>query len=182
MFGRATITTLDIGPHSSKFSFRRNVTAFIASSTRKIISEFFRCCIFRIIRFSIFVTVVNNQRSRSTSYLHLIRFLYQLSTKQTLAHQAILSTCNEATFSCKYLGLCYFARKRVVTKVERNDADHHAVMKFSSCRNKTLPQLVRIVDWQSIHALLQYPNSDVPTSSSLSLEQSSTASITETYC
>ena len=27
---------------------------------------------------------------------------------------------------------------------------HHALLKFSSCRNKTLPQLVRIADWYSI--------------------------------
>ena len=33
---------------------------------------------------------------------------------------------------------------------------HHAVLKFSPCRNKTLPQLVRIADWYSIHALLQH--------------------------
>jgi len=40
-------------------------------------------------------------------------------------------------------------------------------------------------DWYSIHALLwvlQYPNSTVPSSSSLSLEQKSTGSITETCC
>ena len=33
---------------------------------------------------------------------------------------------------------------------------HHAWLKFSLCRNKTLLQLVRIVDWYSIHALLQH--------------------------
>ena len=27
---------------------------------------------------------------------------------------------------------------------------HHALLKFSPCRNKTLPQLVRIADWSSI--------------------------------
>ena len=27
---------------------------------------------------------------------------------------------------------------------------HHALLKFSPCRNKTLPQLVRIADWYSI--------------------------------
>jgi len=32
---------------------------------------------------------------------------------------------------------------------------HHAVLKFSPCRNKTLPQLVCITDWYSIYALLQ---------------------------
>jgi len=32
---------------------------------------------------------------------------------------------------------------------------HHALLKFSPCRN-TLPQLVRIADWYSIHALLQH--------------------------
>ena len=41
-------------------------------------------------------------------------------------------------------------------------------MKFRPCRNKTLPQLVSIADWCSIHALLQYPNSAVQTSSLLS--------------
>ena len=30
---------------------------------------------------------------------------------------------------------------------------HHALLKFSPCRKKTLPQLVRIADWYSIHAL-----------------------------
>jgi len=35
---------------------------------------------------------------------------------------------------------------------------HHTLLKFSPCRNKTLPQLVRIADWYwySIHALLQH--------------------------
>jgi len=33
---------------------------------------------------------------------------------------------------------------------------HHTVLKFSACRNKTLPQLVRIADWYSIHAPLQH--------------------------
>ena len=33
---------------------------------------------------------------------------------------------------------------------------HHTVLKFSPCRNKTLPQLVRIADWYSIHVLLQH--------------------------
>jgi len=32
---------------------------------------------------------------------------------------------------------------------------HHALLKFSPCRNKTLPQLVHIADWYSMHALLQ---------------------------
>jgi len=50
-----------------------------------------------------------------------------------------------------------------------------------------LPKLVRIADWYSIgqHTLLwvlQYPNSAVPSSSLLSLEQKSTDSITETCC
>ena len=40
---------------------------------------------------------------------------------------------------------------------------------------QSLPQLVRIVDWYSIHALLQYPNSAVQTSSLLSLEQNQRA-------
>jgi len=31
---------------------------------------------------------------------------------------------------------------------------HHAVLKFSPCRNKPQPQIVRIADWYSIHALL----------------------------
>jgi len=64
---------------------------------------------------------------------------------------------------------------------EGNVAFHHALLKFSSCRNNTLPQLVRIADWYSIHAPLQQPNSAVPTSSSLSLERKST-DITETCC
>jgi len=33
---------------------------------------------------------------------------------------------------------------------------HHALLKFSPCCNKTLPQLVRIADWYSIQALLQH--------------------------
>ena len=33
---------------------------------------------------------------------------------------------------------------------------HHAVLKFSSWRNKTLPQLVRVADWYSIHVVLQH--------------------------
>jgi len=33
---------------------------------------------------------------------------------------------------------------------------HHAVLKFSPCRNKTLQQLVRVADWYSVDALLQY--------------------------
>jgi len=33
---------------------------------------------------------------------------------------------------------------------------HHALLKFSPCRNKTLPQLVRIADSYSIDALLQH--------------------------
>jgi len=53
----------------------------------------------------------------------------------------------------------------------RNVAFHHALLKFSSCRNKTFPQLAHIADWYSIHALLQQPNSAVPSSSSLSLQQ-----------
>ena len=28
---------------------------------------------------------------------------------------------------------------------------HHAVLKFSPCHNKMLPQLVHIADWYSIH-------------------------------
>ena len=35
-----------------------------------------------------------------------------------------------------------------------NRVVHHAVLKFSSCCNKLLPQLVRIADWYSIHALI----------------------------
>ena len=38
---------------------------------------------------------------------------------------------------------------------------HHDVLKFSSCYNKTLPQLVRITDWYSIHALLQHASDAV---------------------
>jgi len=62
---------------------------------------------------------------------------------------------------------------------------HHAVLKFSPYRNKTLPKLVCIANWYSIHSLLwvlQYPNSAVPSSSSLSLEQKSMGSITKTCC
>jgi len=33
---------------------------------------------------------------------------------------------------------------------------HHAVLKFSPCRNKTLLQLVHIADWYLIHMLLQH--------------------------
>ena len=33
---------------------------------------------------------------------------------------------------------------------------HHALLKSSPCRNKMLPQLVRIADWYSIYALLQH--------------------------
>ena len=33
---------------------------------------------------------------------------------------------------------------------------HHALLKFSPCRNKTLPQLVHIADWYSMHALAAY--------------------------
>ena len=33
---------------------------------------------------------------------------------------------------------------------------HHAVLKFSPCRKKTLPQFVSIVDWYSIDALFQH--------------------------
>jgi len=33
---------------------------------------------------------------------------------------------------------------------EGNVAFHHALLKFSPCRNKTLPQLVRIADWYSL--------------------------------
>ena len=68
---------------------------------------------------------------------------------------------------------------------EGNVAFHHALLKFSPCHNKTLPKLVRIADWYSIglHTLfLQYPNSAVTSSSSLSLEQKSTGNITETCC
>jgi len=47
---------------------------------------------------------------------------------------------------------------------EGNVAFHHArCAKFSPCRNKTLPKLVRVADWCSIHALLwvlQYASSD----------------------
>jgi len=32
---------------------------------------------------------------------------------------------------------------------------HYAVLKFSACCNKTLPQLVRSADWYSMHALLK---------------------------
>ena len=32
----------------------------------------------------------------------------------------------------------------------------HALLKIGPCRNKTLPQLVRIADWYSIHAPLQH--------------------------
>ena len=58
-----------------------------------------------------------------------------------------------------------------VLLTEGNVAFHQAVLKFSSCRNKSLPQFVRVADWYSIHAVLQCPNSAEPTSSSLSLEQ-----------
>jgi len=55
--------------------------------------------------------------------------------------------------------------------MEGNVAFHHALLKFSPCRNKMLLQLVCIAGWYSIHALLQQPNLAVglPTSSSLSL-------------
>ena len=33
---------------------------------------------------------------------------------------------------------------------------HYALLKSSPCRNKMLPQVVHIVDWYSIHALLQH--------------------------
>ena len=33
---------------------------------------------------------------------------------------------------------------------------HHTLLKVNPCRNKTLPQLVHIADWHSIHALLQH--------------------------
>ena len=33
---------------------------------------------------------------------------------------------------------------------------HNDLLKSSPCRNKTLPQLVRIADWYSIYALLQH--------------------------
>jgi len=38
---------------------------------------------------------------------------------------------------------------------------YHALLKFSACRNKTLPQLVRIADWYSIHVLLQHASDTV---------------------
>jgi len=68
---------------------------------------------------------------------------------------------------------------------ERNVVFHHALLKFSQCCNNTLPKLVHIMDWYSIglHTLLrvlQHPNSAVPSSSSLNLEQKSISSITET--
>ena len=33
---------------------------------------------------------------------------------------------------------------------------HHALLKFSPCRNKTLTQIVHIADWYSIYAPLQH--------------------------
>ena len=33
---------------------------------------------------------------------------------------------------------------------------HHALLKLSPCRNKTLPQIVCIADWYTMHALLQH--------------------------
>ena len=38
---------------------------------------------------------------------------------------------------------------------------HNAVLKFSPCRNKTFPQLVRIGDWYSINAFLQHASDTV---------------------
>jgi len=37
---------------------------------------------------------------------------------------------------------------------EGNVAFHHALLKFSPCRHKMLPQLARMADWYSIHALI----------------------------
>jgi len=82
----------------------------------------------------------------------------------------------------KYLTALPYKMQNFFYLTGGNVAFHHTVLKFSQCRNKTLPQLIRIADWHTIHAHLQYPNSAVPTSSSLSLEQNSTGNVTEACC
>jgi len=105
-------------------------------------------------------------------YFHTYFRLFMLSQKKTNVYPLTTTPENVTALPCKMQNFFFWL----------NVAFHNAVLKCSSCRNKTLQQLVRVADWYSIHALLQYPNSAVPTSSSLSLEQHSTGSITETCC
>jgi len=101
-------------------------------------------------------------------------FIRYRRTKQTVSPLPTTPEKNVTALPCKMVNffICFIC----------NVAFRHAVPKFNPCRNKTLSQLVRIADWYSIHELLQYPNSAVPTSSLLSVEQKSTGSITEMFC
>jgi len=106
----------------------------------------------------------------STAYSYILQIIYVISKCYHLTHPHLK---NVTALPHKMLNFHL---------TEGSVAFHHTVLKVSQCRNKTLSQLVRIADWHTIHALLQYPNSAVPASSSLSLEQNSTDNITEACC
>jgi len=103
-------------------------------------------------------TLGNTKSHFSTVLFIQIRIIYVISEENKL-----LPLYHTWKMSPHYLVKC--------KTFSSNWRFHHALLKFSQCRNKMLPQLVLIADWYSIHALSQYPNSAVPTSSSLSLEQ-----------
>jgi len=96
-------------------------------------------------------------------FIHTYFGLFTLSQKKT--------NCYPFTHHTWKTSPHYLVKYKTFHLTEGNVAFHHALLKSSPCRNKTLPQLVRIVDWYSTQALLHHPNSTVPTSSSLSLEQ-----------
>jgi len=64
------------------------------------------------------------------------------NVKQTTSQQVFRVT----TF---YMNTCFQSFLPLISRVV-----HHAVLKFSPCRNKPRPQLVRVADWYSIHALV----------------------------
>jgi len=64
------------------------------------------------------------------------------ATSQQVLKLKLTTFCTDTCFQC-FLPLI-------------NCIVHHAVLKFSPCRNKTLPQADHIADCYSIHALLQH--------------------------
>jgi len=119
-------------------------------------------------------TLVSPKKSFFDSIIHTYLRLFTLSQKRTNCYLLTHHTCK--------MSLHCLLKCKTFSPTGGNVAFHHAVLKLSPCRNKMLSQLVHIADWYSIHALLQYSNLAVPTSSSLSLEQKSTGSVTETCC
>ena len=123
-------------------------------------------------------TLGNPQKSFFKSIIHAYLIIYVISEENKLLLPYPPHLKNITTLHCKMLNFYL---------TEGDVALHHAVVKFSLCRNKTLPKLVRIADWYSIglHALLwvlQHPHSAVPSLSLLSLQRKSTDSINETCC